>query len=169
MEYVTQLATVFSSLFGVSLDIFVLAGTLVLTAIILWQVGKGGALSLLISLYISSFIFDVILRLEGYKSFFSGQVIIDIAVFVVLYIVSFVILKHFIHGEYSSMRKKSIVQITLLTLSTWGILYSFLYSHFSLQQHLSGSQISSYLFLSDEMFLGWLLLGLICMYIISKR
>ena len=169
MEYITQGATAFSSLINVSLDIFVLIGTLLVTSIVLWKIGKGGALSLLLSLYLGGFLYSVVVNLADLSTYFAGNTMIQLGLFVVLYILTFIAVKKFIHGEYSSMRRKSMMQIGLLTISTWGILYSFLYTNFALQEKMELSPVSSYIFLSENTYALWLLFGVLSMYLISRR
>ncbi|MFH1858838.1 MAG: hypothetical protein ABIJ80_01055 [Patescibacteria group bacterium] len=124
-----------------------------------WHAGKKNAIALILSLIISSMIYQVFSE-TCFSDFIKREEVFWLAlrylVFVFFLLLLFITLKHLLCGSYSPRKYNKILQILLLTFVIWGLLFALLYHFFSIESCYNFSPFVDSLFISDTALFGWL-------------
>ncbi|MBU0722834.1 hypothetical protein KKH46_01275 [Patescibacteria group bacterium] len=155
----------------ISLDTLILLLVLIAVFLYVWRAGKKKTIALILSLIISSMIYQVFCKTSLYGFINGGGIfwlILRCFVFMFFLLLLFITLKHFLHGGYSLHKHNKILQIILLTFVVWGLLFVLLYHFFGIESFYNFSSFVDSLFISDTALFGWLFFAFLGMIFIQQ-
>ena len=143
----------------ISLDTLILFFVFIIVFFYVWRAGKKKAIALILSLIVSSMIYQVFCQIS-LCSFIGGDgvfwLILHYFVFVFFFLLLFITLGHFLFGGYSPHKYNKILQIILLTFVVWGLLFVFLYHFLGIESLYNFSPFIDSFFITDIALFGWL-------------
>lgn len=162
------LASTMSTFVNYSLDIAVLFGVLTVLGVLMWRSGKGRSVSVVISLYVSLFLYSTAQMLPIYISAIQDP-LLQIVVYVAILFATFSIVRKYVHGTYSNENWRRFAQVVVLTISSWGLFFAGGYHvwHLPTVYRLTGGFAVP--FESIEAFFIWSMGGLIGLWFVSRR
>ncbi|MFH1956207.1 MAG: hypothetical protein ABIJ28_00975 [Patescibacteria group bacterium] len=131
--------------------------------------GKSRMAALLISLYISGFIFENFSYLDKFFKTESLSVIFFyrvVAFLVLLFLINFLISK--VMRLSAGVGEKKWWQVLLISFLSTGLLFSYLFHLFPAKDLFTFSPMVQNIFASDRIFFWWLTLPLVALFIIRK-
>jgi len=132
--------------------------------------GKGKLISIILSFYPAVYIFDSI---PYFKKILTSapitfsEALIQILIFLALFIPINFVLRHFIHGEFSSSRIKKVLEAGILGLTATSLVILFTYHGINLQKIYNFSSGIDSLFLSGNIF-WWLLAPFVIIFFFRR-
>lgn len=164
--------TFIQTLAGISADFLILA--IIFLAIFFYGFfrGKEKIISLILSLYISAFLYiysgflnSIILFKQNQSQMVLSKIVVFLAVAVLIHF----LLNRFVRGLYSGSRFRNILENVLLSLSATGLLISFSYHIIPIQKFYNFSPAIDQIFASSLSFTIWLLIPIVCFFFLSRE
>lgn len=164
--------TFFNTLAGISADFLILA--IIFLAIFFYGFfrGKEKIVSLILSFYISAFLYIYSGFLNSiilFKQNQSQMVLSKIVIFLIVAAILHFLLNRFVRGLYSGSRFRNILENILLSLSATCLLISFSYHIIPIQKFYNFSTAVDQIFASSFSFTIWLFVPIVYLFFLSRE
>ena len=167
-----MLANTFSSIVNMPLTVLVTVVTFLVLMFFAWRTSKGLMISLIVGIIISGAISQIILNTTFYNELISRQtriLAINIGLYSFMILCSTLILRNFIHKNFSSLFRLKILQMAMSAVVAEGLFFVYLFKVFSIENYYSFSPYFVILFGGEYSALGWFITMLFVFVILRNN